>query len=90
MITQKLEEDIMVSNKEIELSPFTIDGSGKITIQNTGGTSAAEGGMGDGGGTEKGAGITGTDKDDKNGTTGKDSDTWDPLKPKEEKEKDKE
>jgi hypothetical protein len=73
-----------------ELSIFEISGTGNIEIRNTGGSSAAEGGMGDGGGTEKGAGIKTSDDKDKKGTTGKDADTWDPLKPKEEKEKDKE
>jgi hypothetical protein len=76
--------------QKLELSLYEISGTGNIEIRNTGGSSAAEGGMGDGGGTEKGAGIKTTDDKDKKGTTGKDEDTWDPLKPKEEKEKDRE
>jgi hypothetical protein len=77
-----------VESNKPELSMFEISGTGNIEIRNTGGSSAAEGGMGDGGGTEKGAGIKTLDDKDKKGTTGKDADTWDPLKPKEEKEKD--
>lgn len=59
---------------------------------NTGGSSASEGGMGSGGGPEKGPGIkedeTGTaNKEGKSGNSDSDDEPWDPLKPKEEKEK---
>jgi hypothetical protein len=94
MYTYNQSLEVEVANNEgiykPELSIFEISGTGNIEIRNTGGSSAAEGGMGDGGGTEKGAGIKTSDDKDKKGTTGKDADTWDPLKPKEEKEKDKE
>jgi hypothetical protein len=49
--------------------------------------------MGTGGGAEKGAGITDpggkNEKQDKGNTDSSEQDTWDPLKPKEEKEKGK-
>jgi hypothetical protein len=86
----KLDGEADKKSNKPELSMFEISGTGNIEVRNTGGSSAAEGGMGDGGGTEKGAGIKTSDDKDKKGTTGKDADTWDPLKPKEEKEKDKE
>jgi hypothetical protein len=76
--------------KEIELSEFEVSGTGKIDVRNTGGSSASEGGMGTGGGPEKGAGIEGNEGQDKPGTSKEEADdTWDPLKPKEEKGKEK-
>ncbi len=71
--------------KQVDLSNYEIDGSGNICINNTGGSSAAEGGMGTGGGEETGAGINENDKT--KGTKEEADGTWDPLKPKEEKEK---
>jgi hypothetical protein len=75
-----------------EMSMMEVTGTGNIQIRNTGGSSASEGGMGTGGGTEKGAGITAPEDDKKhksNSESGKDEDKWDPLKPKEEKGKEK-
>ena len=74
------------------LSNWEITGIGNIEIRNTGGSSASEGGMGSGGGPEKGAGIkeeeTGTaNKEGKSDNSDSDDEPWDPLKPKEEKEK---
>ena len=74
---------------EGEPSLFEIDGSGRLVIRNTGGSSASEGGMGTGGGEEKGPGIS-TEEVNKTGSKpGKavDDGGWDPLKPKEEKGK---
>jgi hypothetical protein len=61
----------------------TVDGSGNLEITNTGGSSASEGGMGSGGGADKDkdAATTGTQGGEK------DTNTWDPVKPKEEKVK---
>lgn len=72
-----------------ELSSFEVSGTGNIQIRNTGGSSAAEGGMGDGGGSEKGAGIkeTGSTTKEK-GDFETSDDKWDPVKPKENKGKD--
>jgi hypothetical protein len=76
-----------------EPGTMEITGTGNIRIINTGGSSASEGGMGTGGGAEKGAGITDpggkNEKQDKGNTDSSEQDTWDPLKPKEEKEKGK-
>jgi hypothetical protein len=72
-----------------ELATIFVDATGKLNITNTGGTSASEGGMGTGGGPEKGPGIESPTGDkDGAGTKNQDDGTWDPLKPKEEKEKD--
>ena len=67
---------------EWETGSFEIDGTGKLQIVNTGGTTAAEGGMGSGSqsGREKG-----DLKDQENGIKGgepnTESDTgWDPVK----------
>jgi hypothetical protein len=75
-----------------EWSRMEISGTGNIQIVNTGGSSASEGGMGTGGGTEKGPGINdpaGKKDNQSNSTDSADEDTWDPLKPKEEKQKSK-
>lgn len=74
---------------DLEPGIFEVDGTGKLEIRNTGGSSAAEGGMGDRGGSEKGAGITQTDGETKTNDTGSESfdKTFDPLAPKEEKSK---
>jgi hypothetical protein len=74
---------------EVGVGSIAIDGTGKINITNTGGSSASEGGMGTGGGPEKGAGIESPTGDKANASTKESDDgAWDPLKPKEEKEKD--
>ena len=71
-----------------ELSTLEVSGTGNIQIRNTGGSSAAEGGMGDGGGAEKGAGIKETGNTTKEkGDFETSNDKWDPVKPKDEKEK---
>jgi len=68
------------------IGSIAIDGTGSINITNTGGSSASEGGMGTGGGPEKGAGIQNPTGDSNNTETEEDN-SWDPLKPKQEKEK---
>jgi hypothetical protein len=73
---------------EVGVTDIVVDGTGNLNITNTGGSSASEGGMGTGGGPEKGAGIESPTGDKATtGTKGKDDETLDPLKPKEEKEK---
>ncbi len=74
-----------------ELSGFEVDGSGNIEIRNTGGSSAAEGGMGDRGGSEKGPGILQTDGETKTNDNNNESfdKKFDPLAPKEDKSNEK-
>lgn len=88
---------ILNKNNEIEtlesdlpsLSNLQINGEGTIEIINTGGSSAGEGGMGTGGGPEKGAGIDEEGNEKTTKTKEEADETWDPLKPKEEKGKEK-
>lgn len=72
-------------------SNMQVTGLGKLVITNTGGSSASEGGMGTGGGSEQGAGIKdpGNNSSKENAANEKKEESWDPLKPKEEKEKGK-
>lgn len=81
---------IKVFREEHELSTLAVNGIGFIEIMNTGGSSAAEGGMGDRGGSEKGPGILQTDGETKTNETGNESfdKKFDPLAPKEDKTKD--
>src|SRR5687768_15947512 len=83
------ESNLLVENP---ISSWVITGTGNIEILNTGARSAAAGGMGSGGGPEKGPGIKESDTgiqpfDDKTVGSSSDDEAWDPLKPKEEKEK---
>lgn len=75
---------ITENNWEWESDTFEIDGTGKLQIINTGGTSASEGGMGSGSESSKEKGdLQGNLQGDKGGTANGDSDTgtgWDPMK----------
>jgi hypothetical protein len=87
----------IINNEEFgdrRLSNLEITGIGNLQIRNTGGSSASEGGMGTGGGAEKGPGITdpGGKKEKQDADSNikdAEAETWDPLKPKEEKAKGK-
>lgn len=84
----------ILTEDESEMTGLEITGTGSLVISNTGGSSASEGGMGTGGGAEKGPGIQdpgGNKSSQQENTSSKSSDDeeWDPLKPKEEKEKGK-
>lgn len=67
-----------------------VDGTGRLVISNTGGTSASEGGMGTGGGKDAEKGELNKIGEDKPAPTGNDQqDTFDPIKDNVEKETNK-
>jgi hypothetical protein len=83
MLTINKEDiELTVEKHDFEISDFKVDGTGRIVITNTGGSSASEGGMGSGSDDDREKGsLSKPGEKSGDGSSNEDTDTtFDPIK----------